>query len=109
MKAGNKVYCIKTLKTFNYKLNNNELTHIKGNHYIIHSIRKIESPYILLIFITTENKTFLGFLIIDNNIDSESELNKIKRGRYKSWDNFNDYFVSQSQYRKMKLEKLNSI
>lgn len=90
MKAGDKVYCIKS-----YKDNNGICTHLKNNFYIIENI-DVDGVSNKRIWIISEKLTtphgYLGYLI-------SGEL-------YSGFHYFNEHFITEKELRKQKLEKI---
>ena len=80
MKVGDKVYCIKTLKHYNLTFFN------KGKVYIIAQVR-------------------YGNIRISDDVSGSSEFNLLEpnKDEYK----FHEYFITQKEYRKQKLKKIN--
>jgi len=90
MRAGDKIYCIKSaIRIFNEKMC---ITHKKGKIYIIDEV-KYDCAYIYTEFNSTPNG-YLGFYTSNP-------------AKFYDFNYFNDYFIDIKHSRKLKMSKLN--
>lgn len=104
MKPGDKVYCKENSYYQDYF--GSYLIHKKGKSYKVTNIS--DEYYRYVVFIEVEKSTVIE--IGDNThgycLDINKKLKNPKFVLSRFWHNYNDYFLSQQEYRKLKLKKL---
>lgn len=112
MRIGNNVYCIKDLYYEDYR--GKFLVHKKNKTYKILNINN-NDYYYPMIFIEIEKNVLKYFdisqgFILNENVNYNSSNGKPIFVLQKNWHlKFNAYFLTEQQYRKLKLQKLNDI
>lgn len=106
MKSGDKVYCKEDCYYNDYF--GSYLIHKKGKTYKISHIS--EEYYKYIVFVEVE-KTVAPF--ISNDVSGYYlKINNTRQPKVvisRLWNNFYDHFLTMSEYRKLKLKKLNEI